>query len=155
VITLTVVLGSLYITSRQLPEQVASHFSGGGAPDGWMSRGAYLWTMAGLAAGLSGVLVGAFYACRFFPQSMINLPQKAYWLAPERRADTFDALFRAGVWLAVFHSVFLLAVHLLVVAANAAQPVRLSSLIWALLGGFLAVIAVWGCLLVRRFKRVE
>jgi hypothetical protein len=48
----------------------------------------------------------------------------------------------------------LLGVHLLVVAANSAQPVILSSHVWLLMGAFLLAVAGWAYWLIQRFRRV-
>jgi uncharacterized membrane protein len=147
------VVAALVITSHRLPLRVASHFNSAGTPDGWMSRAAYLWSMFGIMLAITLLLIGTFYSIRFFPCSTINLPEKEYWLAPDRRNKTFDAIFRAGVWLATFQTVFFLGMHLLVVAANASQPVMLSSHVWFLLAGFLLVVMAWSIVLIQRFRR--
>src|SRR5689334_19191939 len=74
----------LILTAPQLPERVASHFKVAGTPDGWMSRSAYLWTFAGLTGGMSLFILTLFYCLRFLPVSLINLPNRDYWLASER-----------------------------------------------------------------------
>lgn len=74
------------------------------------------------------------------------------WLAPERRAETYLAMLQAGLWIASFATLAVLGIHLLVVDANAAQPVRLSNYVWLLLAGMLTGV---GCILfwlIRRFK---
>ena len=83
----------LFVTASRLPLRVASHFDGAGTPDGWMLRGPYLWTMAGVSVGLNAFLVGIFYSVRYFPTSTFNLPHRDYWLAAERRGETFAFLF--------------------------------------------------------------
>jgi hypothetical protein len=153
-ITLAGVVVGLILTASRLPPRVASHFNGAGAPDGWMLRNSYLWTMAGIVVGMSVLLVGVFYCIRYLPPSLINLPHRHYWLATDRRAETIEFLFQAGIWLATFQAVFLFAVHLLVVDANVSQPVRLSSYIWILLGGFVLATIVWSYFLIQRFRRV-
>jgi serine/threonine-protein kinase len=154
-ITLAGVAIALLLSAPQLPARVASHFNGAGAPDGWMSRGAYLWLMAGIGFGMTAFLVGVFYSIRFFPPSTINMPRRDYWLAEERRQETFAFIFRAGVWLATFDAALLLGIHLLVVSANAAQPVRMSSQVWWLVGGFFLAIVGWAYWLIQGFRRVE
>jgi uncharacterized membrane protein len=147
------VLG-LALTYGYLPPVVASHFNATGTPDGWMSRAAYLSIMAAVAFGVSALALGTFYCIHYFPSWMINLPQRDYWLAPERRAATSDELFRAAMWLASLETIFILCLHLFVVAANSAQPPRLSSQVWFLLAGFLLATLIWTIALIRRFRNV-
>jgi serine/threonine-protein kinase len=152
-ITLAGVVAAIANSAADLPPQVASHFNAAGQPDGWTSRTSYLWSMIAMVCGLSLLMVAIFYGVRFCPPSTINLPNRDYWLAPERRDETFAFVFRAGVWLALLQAALFLGIHLLVVAANKAQPVRLSRNVWGLLGGFLVAILAWSCLFVWRFRR--
>lgn len=145
---------ALVVSAPHLPERVASHFDASGTADGWISRSAHLWTIGGLAVGLSLAMLLLFYCLRFLPASGINLPNRDYWLAPERRRDTFAALFRAGIWLACLEVVLMLGLHLLLVDANAAKPPHMSDGVWLIGGGFLVAVGVWSVLLVRRFYRV-
>jgi hypothetical protein len=154
VLTQALALGSLIGTAHRLPAKVASHFNGAGDPDGWMDRGSYLWTMAGVEAGLALLILGSFYGMRNFPRAAINLPHREYWLSENRRAETFDIMFRAGAWLASLVAVLFCGLHLLVVVANSSQPVRLSGAAWLLLAGFLAAMAVWAVSLVCQFQRI-
>ena len=57
---------------------------------------------------------------------MLSLPNRDYWLAPERKAATFQYLAGTGAvygWLVL---AFLCVVHWQVVQANALQPPRLA-----------------------------
>jgi hypothetical protein len=154
VIVLASVVVSLVLASGHLPPRVASHFNGAGAPDGWMLRNSYLWSMAGVALGMTVIVVGIFYSIRFFPPSMIHMPNRDYWLAPDRRKETFEVFFRAGLWLATLQAALLLGVHFLIVAANASKPVLLSSHVWFLLVAFLLAMITWAYFLIQRFRRV-
>lgn len=144
----------LFLTYNQLPEPVASHFNAAGVPDGWMSRSNHVWAIGGVAIGVTALLLGVFYCPRFFPPSAVNLPRRDYWLAAERREETFGLLFGAGVWLAALGTLFMLGLHLLVVAANASQPARLSSGVWLLGGSLVAIVGAWIHALSRRFNQV-
>jgi hypothetical protein len=144
----------LFLTSQYLPDRVASHFSGAGAPASWTSRSSYMLSMLGLLVGLSVLMILIFYIIRFFPLSTINVPNREYWLAPEHCQETFDALFCAGIWLAIFQVTFMFGIHLLVVDANNTHPVKLSSHIWLLLIGLVLTILAWGYCLIRRFHHV-
>lgn len=117
-------------------------------------RTAHLWTMAAIGGGLSVLLPGVFYCLRFLPVSGINLPNRDYWLSPERRGETYRVFFAAGLWLAALQVLLMLGLYLLVVEANASQPPRMSDAVWLLGGGYLLAIGVLIYLLVRRFSRV-
>ena len=120
-----ITLGVLYLTfmaylafsSSQLPERVASHFNIQGLPDGWMGRQSFLGVMAAIGTALPLFMVGMTSLHRVFPGG-INLPNRDYWLSPERREDTFVYIQRQGIWIACIFQGWLTVVHFLVVRAN-------------------------------------
>ena len=129
-------LGHLAIYYPALPDRVASHFDAGGHPNGWMSRDAFAWTISLTYAFLGGGLLLLAQVLPRFPNSLINLPNKDYWLAPERRADS---LARMGRSLVRFGSVNVVLVVILVhqtieVALGKSETLR----------GFLPALAVYG-----------
>ena len=146
---------ALGFTFHQLPHHVATHFNAAGAPDGWMTRSDHLRFTAGLALGISLFVIGIFYGVRFFPVATIKLPHRDHWLAPERRRETFDDIFQAGVWFASLEVLFMLGVHLLVVAANSSPPARLSGGIWVLGALFAGSVGLSMLLLIRRFSKIR
>lgn len=147
-------VAALMLTYDKLPPRVASHFNASGIPDGWMPRNAYVWSMVGIGVYLPAFMIGSFYVVRFCSPSVINLPNRDYWLAPERSAESNDILFRFGLWLASLVVLLVLGLHLLTVAANTARPVVLSSYVWAILAGFLAGVGALVFFLCRRFQRL-
>jgi uncharacterized membrane protein len=151
-VTLATVLAGMLITSQQMPARVASHFNARGVPDGWMPRSSYTLATISMTIGLAIFLVAAFSITRFAPDAMINLPNRDFWLDPERRQQTCDTIFRYGVWLAILVTVLFLVMHLFVVAANAAQPVNLSNEVWIILAVFLLTFIAWAVLFMRQFR---
>ncbi len=145
----------LAVGSVQLPERVASHFGFSGEANGWMSRQVYLVFMAffgmifPMIAPLAGLLIGRL------PMSVINLPNKEYWLAPERREGTTAFLVSQLLRLAVLELGLVIVLHQLVVEANRQQPPRMSNMVWAVLAVFLVFMAGWIWSLVRHFRLPE
>lgn len=72
-----------------LPERLASHFGPSGMPNGWMTKSRFFITFAIvlLPALFVEFLLPMGIAKR--PDAKLRLPNKEYWLAPERRAETF------------------------------------------------------------------
>jgi uncharacterized membrane protein len=73
-----------------LPERMASHFGASGNANGWMTKSQFLITYAAI---LLPTLFLEFWLHRRIaatPDNRLNLPNKEYWLAPERRAETFS-----------------------------------------------------------------
>jgi len=143
-------------TSMALPPIVASHFGPGGAADGFMSRPVYTVFLLVIAVG-----VPLFLA--FLPASLIrkrgdniNLPNRAYWLAPEHREATMQFLRMYGLWFAMAVALFLAYVHWLVVQANRLRPPMLSSThMIGTLVVFSVFLVVWLFVLFRRFRTLK
>ena len=77
-----------------VPDPMASHFGLSGRPNGWSS---HFRMIAGLTVLV--LVFAAIFAVTFFfsrvPDRLISLPNKTYWLAPERREAT--PLVRVGL----------------------------------------------------------
>jgi XapX domain-containing protein len=138
----------------QLPDQVASHFNGSGEPNGWMSRSSNQTFMLIFGLGFPLFVVVLCYVTRFLPASLINLPNKDHWLAPERRNETCDYLVGFSLWFACLALCFVTGLMYLIVKANHPAPPHLSmASILGLVGCFLAGTAIWVAVLFRHFKR--
>jgi hypothetical protein len=127
VMVLVGILAAVYVlaTGSMLPDVVASHFRAGGAADGAMSRGGYLALMIGITSVLPLLLVAPMRLIARVPDGLLSLPNKHYWLAPEREAQTRAWLVDQSAVFGILLSVFLCYVHTLVVRAHATSPPHL------------------------------
>jgi hypothetical protein len=153
----TVVVGSITgiaLTAGWLPARVASHFGASGIANGFMARETYLaFTIALVVVPPALVSLILALSLKYFPQ-FLNLPNRDYWLAPERRDETAAYLTAHTAWLAALLSVFAFAIHLLVVRANENAPARLETVPFlAVLVTFSMLMVVWIAALARRFRR--
>ena len=159
--TPTLVLAFLYLlfiaclalTAGNLPERVATHFDLNGQPNGWMSRSTHLAFIGGIGLVLPLIVTGVCFALRFAPDTSINIPNREFWLAPERRKETISFVFQHSLWLACGTVAFVTGVHLLIVQANRQIPVQLPIapiLAWA--GCLIVGVTVWAVLMVRYFR---
>jgi uncharacterized membrane protein len=134
----------VWLTSIRLPALVASHFGGSGAANGFMPHAFYARFMLVFVIRLPALLVVLTWLAIGSPKIRINLPNKDYWLAPERRAETI-AYLRSGIlWFGTMLVAFLCYAHWLVVLANESQPAHLANS-W-FIGGlvvFLAALFIW------------
>jgi serine/threonine-protein kinase len=151
---LSVAAAFVVLSSGSLPPKVASHFVVGGAANAYMPRGAYVELMLEVVVGAPALLIAVSTLVRFVPTRFLNLPNRAYWLAPERRAETLAFLQYHGAFLGLLLAAFLCFVHWLVVRANAQHPPLFpeSSMNTGLVL-FLAAVVVWLGVLVVRFRR--
>jgi uncharacterized membrane protein len=141
------------ISSRSLPALVATHFDAAGRANGYLSREPYIALM--LLISVVVPLLVVIIPGRLFshPDVRINLPNREYWLAPERRAQTLRFLSRQSSIFAWAVVIFLCYAQWLVVRANALHPPTLDS--QAFLTGlalFLVYTLLWVVRLVRRFR---
>lgn len=136
-----------------LPYRLASHFAASGMPNGWMTKAQFL-ALYGLVL-LPALMIEFWVPHRIAnkPDAKLNLPNKEYWLAAERRAETFAYFDRFFAW---YGCVFLFVVAFamgLAMRANFDTPPQLpTGPIVSVIAGFVffnlvAVIAVF-----RRFS---
>jgi len=144
----------VYLTSGSLPPVVASHFVAGGTADGFMPRDGYLTLMLSMTIGVPLLVVVLSCSVRLFPVRFINLPNRDYWLAPERAAETLSWMESRGAILGTLVAGFMCFAHWLVVAANKQQPPHFPEALFlpgSLL--FLAALAAWLVTFLVRFRR--
>jgi uncharacterized membrane protein len=135
-----------------LPDTVASHFDGAGRPNGWAPKGAFLGLYAAVVALMTGLfLVVPVFLARL-PVALINLPNKDYWLAPERRRQTWATIQVHLLTLGNATVAFVVIVFQLAMRANLSQPPTLSPAIWILLGALLVFTATWTVRFFRAFR---
>jgi len=149
--SLLIALAHLMYVFPQLPDRVVSHFDAQGRPDGSMSREAFAWTMV-LTYALSG---GSFLAIgallRRVPASLVNVPNREYWLAPERREATLARLARRLVRLGAVTVVFVLVIVHGTVQFNLGRADGLDGL-WLAVGAYCFYTLVWTLALVRELR---
>lgn len=140
-----------------LPERVAVHFAADGSANGFAGREEYrhFLLLFGLGVPLAAAL-GTALLPALLPVSLINLPNKDYWFAPERRAQSLLYLSGQGFWLGCLLLLLMCGVHALVSAANQAAAVGRhldgSTFVWVL-GVFAAGMVAWAAALILRFRR--
>ena len=147
-------LGVWAWSGSQLPDRVATHFNGSGEPNGWMSRSANQGFM--LIFGLMFPLFVAVlcYTTRFLPASFVNIPNKDYWLAPERKKETSRYLVHHSLWFSCLALLFVIGIQFSIVQANKQATPQLSMATFlAVVGSFLVGTAVWSVALYRHFRR--
>jgi hypothetical protein len=135
-----------------MPDRVASHFAASGLPNGWMTKQAFFMVYGAMV--LLAALIEVYPARSIAKSpSRIHLPNKEYWLAPERRAETLACFEEYFAWYGcVFLLVEVLAMGL-AIQANLNPPPRLSTgPIWMVVVGFVAFNIGFVVHLLRRFS---
>lgn len=137
----------------QMPEQMATKFGSDGRPVAWAARGTFL-AMHLFSLGLvSALILGLWLALPRLPASMINLPHRTWWLAPERAEATRRCLGHFVLVLGLWMLGFLAALGHLTLRANLSPAPRLGTAFWVVTALFLAgTLGMMGWLY-RRFRR--
>jgi len=107
-----------YFYWPHLPLRVATHFGAGGQPDDWMDKSQATIMQCGLQAIMPLFFVGIGWVIPLFPNSMINVPHREYWLAPERRARTLGKMKSMLGQFALCLSLFVTVIGHLTFRAN-------------------------------------
>jgi uncharacterized membrane protein len=131
------------LSSPLLPEHVAIHFGINGHANNWASRSqaiffSELLTILPLFFGFFALLI------KVLPTSAINLPNKDYWLAPERRDQTTSWISGQIAWIGCLNVGFITGLYVLMIETNNTPPAQLPmNLLWPLAGAFVAVTILW------------
>jgi hypothetical protein len=135
-----------------LPDRMASHFGASGIPNGWMTKSQFLIVYAVVVIPAAAL---EFWIPRRIAKNRarLNLPNKEYWLGPERHAETFGYLNAFFAW---YGCAFLLLEVLamgLAMRANFNDPVQLpTGPIVSALAAFLLFNVVAVITMCRRFS---
>ncbi len=138
------------------PETMASHFDGSGRANGWQTR-VFFFVLYG------GVLVLLFFTFQIlprqlkrFPDGLINLPNKGYWLAPERRAATFAVIEKQMILLGNATMMLIIGTMQLVFQANVDRSNRISGeTMWIMLGAYICISIIWTVQFIRKFRKPQ
>ena len=139
-----------------LSEAVANHFGSGGNANGWMSNTAHLLLNCGMFIFLSALFLAVPVILRKSPMSLVNLPKKSYWLAPERKEAFIPIIANWILFIGVMANIFLLFVNYLVFLANQTSPPRLSQPLFLTgLSIFIGITLLWVIALFVKFNKTD
>jgi hypothetical protein len=142
------------ISGSGLPPVVASHFGIGGAVDGFMSRNAYLGFILIGTVIIPLLIVLPQRIVQTLPPRLISLPNRDYWLAPERIESTLEYFRNHAVWFAALFIALVCFVHWEVVQANSRSPARLVAAQFITgLALYVVSVFVWIGAMIRHFRQ--
>lgn len=138
----------------QLPDRVAVHFNASGQANGWASREQAVQFFERLTI-VPAIFFILAMIIRVLPTTLVNVPHRDYWLAPEHRAETMAAITGNFLWMGCLLVIFLAGIYRLTIEANHLAPPHLPlNWILPLAIGYVAVTIVWLGLFLRRFWKV-
>jgi hypothetical protein len=147
--------GFIWVTSQQLPPLVAFHFGVGGIANGFVLHQRYLFAVLFLCIAPALAIVLPMNAALGNSNAAINLPNRDYWLAPERRAETVEFIRTQMLRFGTALIVFFCYVHWLVVKANQQSPPRIPGPAFvSAVAVFIGFLIVWAAIYYTRFRKV-
>lgn len=154
IVVLVLAAGFILQSGQSLPPVVASHFAVDGNANGFMPRNLYLNLMLFIGVGVPFLLAVGHRLVRLVPHHLVSLPNRDYWLSPERTTETFAFLYNHGIYLSALLTTFICFIHWLVVRANEVQPPHFSpSLFFTGLVLFLLAVVIWIGVIFVHFSR--
>jgi uncharacterized membrane protein len=139
---LLAVVQFLYFTPL-LPDQVATHFDATGQPDDWSSKQMFMAGNLIFAGGMAAMFLGLTSLVKKLPDEWINMPNKDYWLAPERRDQTLASLQSQMEWLSAITVALLVGIAQITIDANLAGKPLNDGQFWILFGVYMLAVVVW------------
>jgi cytochrome bd-type quinol oxidase subunit 1 len=139
-------------TLAGLPPLVASHFDGAGFPTAHMTREFYYKFLFAMGVGFPVAMV-ALLSVVYMKANDMKLPNRDYWLAPERIAQTRSLLVSHAVWFGCLMVAIVCYMHWLVLGAHRSVPPHLSNQL--VMGGLLVFMAIavgWIFAVLRAFR---
>jgi uncharacterized membrane protein len=137
-----------------VPGVMATHFGASGAANGWQTRGQFFVVELVMLGVCILIGFGIPWIIGAAPPSLVNLPNKDFWLAPVRREHTIAVFRMQMAWFACGLITFLIVVNQLVYNANQAVPHQLNGPQFTIaLVAFLGFVAIWTVRLIMYFSK--
>ena len=110
------------------------------------------------ALGLSVPFISVAIALlfRYIPSRFVNIPNRQYWLSPERREQTSRYITRQMLWLASMEVTFFAGIQYSIVEANRLTPAQMpTDKFWPLFIGFMAAVGIWSIVFILHFRKAD
>ncbi len=154
---LTASCAFIFVSSSMLPDMVAASFNLDGAARGLIAKTDYRNLILATIIIVSVSHVAVFGLISKLPTSSVSMPNRDYWLSKERRASTMQYFAKFGTLLGTVVMLMIVGLHWCVLIAHRGSsvvepPVMPNTMLWTIMGGGLAVIAVMLICLTLRFN---
>lgn len=138
------------------PETVAMHFNFAGQADSFTSRSSNLILWVVLFIFLNALWLMIPFLVKIVPASMVNIPNREYWLAPERRDATIGKITRFMGGFGILTNIYLCIINVVIFSVIASGDTQLNrpAFITAL-AAFLIAVIVWIVFFVRSFRKTK
>lgn len=138
-----------------MPEKMATHFDAAGQPNGWMSRDGFAAFYIGLLAFMLGIFYGVTALIGKLPK-ISNIPNKDYWMAPERQAGTMASIRNATLWLGAAIGITIVGIHHYVILTSFKdKPAVDNGTIYGFIAAFIACLIGYIVWFTIRFRKPD
>lgn len=136
-----------------LPDRIASHFSFKMQPDRWSPKNMVMLLDLSLMLAFAALFHFVAWIMGKFPTSWINLPNKDYWLCPDRKGQTLNQLATFFIWFGNVTLLFIVVTFNLTYQANLSSNQKAHNF-WVALVLFLITIGFMIYHLLKRFGSI-
>ena len=161
-LVLTLLVGALLILRivfvwDQLPEQMASHYGVSGRPDGFMSKDGFFGFLILVAGGsVAALFVTPLLMLRILPKSLINIPNRDYWMADEKRWKAATGRMSGLLgWMGFLTALFIAIVVELVLQSNLTRTNLNNPAFLTCLGVYMVLMIAGSLWIQRAFRMPE
>jgi uncharacterized membrane protein len=137
----------------QLPARMASHFAADGTPNGWLPKDVFFVFMFCMLLVSAVVILLAPRIINSKPPERINLPNKAYWLAPEHAKETHRFITAQMGWFGCGILFVLLYGTSQAINANLHDGHFNSQSMFQVIVAFVLLTIIWIISFIRHFSR--
>lgn len=123
------------------PDQMAAHFNVQGEPDRFVSKAEFFWFQAQTLLVIILVSLPLQVLFMVMPPSLINMPNREFWLAPERQDETIGRLNSFGAMLFGMVVLMIQAAFEISAYANLRTPIQFNA-------GLMGAIMVTGMVVI-------
>lgn len=137
---IAIILPLFYL--NHLPEKIASHFNINNQADYWMSKSGYLFFHYGIVLFFYLVFWGLSLTIPRFPASLINIPNKEYWLNDTRKEATFSMLKAMMFWIGSLCLALFIYIFYEILKANTDGSQQIGNFSWVSILIFLSATMI-------------
>ncbi|RMF55016.1 MAG: DUF1648 domain-containing protein [Calditrichaeota bacterium] len=130
----------------QLPDVVATHYNFKGEPDAWGSKSTMVILYGGLLIFISVIFLIIDKVLKHISPEFINIPNKEYWLAPERREQTLETFSAFMLWIGNITLLFMLALFQYLFTLQSQNDALNNGYFW---GGLLTYLLLMSWILIK------
>jgi uncharacterized membrane protein len=137
-----------------LPDLVVSHCGPGGQPDGWLGKTTFFWAMAISELIVTGCFVAIALVLPNLSKRWINIPNKNFWLEPERQHNTIRYIQVHILWFAVIIEAAMVLLWQSTINANVKPELHWPANFWWTLTITIIIFALWMTRFNHHFKSI-